>query len=175
MGLVNLSETWNFFVEILFFFDYNTQAFILNFIKMISFVVRSLLIWASNTAVLYFTSLYFSKELWFMLHFQQWFHLFLWDTYNVVWIILLWFIFWFVNEIVWMILKVLTLPVRFLTLWLSNIIVNIWLLYLIQYLVNYVVNIGFTIQLWTIWQTFVLSIFISILSGLVHFIIKKLM
>lgn len=137
-------------------------------------ILRFLLILASNTALLYYTSMYLSDQLWFALNITEWFHIMPRDTYNIIWVLILWFVFWLFNGIIGWIIKLITLPLRFLTLWLSNIFVNIGLLYAMQFIVNNNLQIWFTMTLWTAWQVFVLSVLLAILSTIIHFIIKKI-
>ncbi len=137
-------------------------------------ILRFLLILISNTALLYYTSMYLSEQLWFTLNITEWFQIFAWDIYNITWVIILGFVFWLFNGIIGRIIKLITLPLRFLTLWLSNIFVNIWLLYVMQYIINNDLQIGFTMTLWTAGQTFILSVLLAILSTIIHFIIKKI-
>ncbi|MFA7717552.1 MAG: phage holin family protein [Candidatus Absconditabacterales bacterium] len=79
-------------------------------------------------------------------------------------------IFWITNSLLRSILKTLTLPVKYLTLGISGLIINILLLYVFEQGVNYA-DIGITITLGTLSQTFILSLIITF----VHLLIKKIL
>ncbi|MCX6824001.1 MAG: phage holin family protein [candidate division SR1 bacterium] len=89
------------------------------------------------------------------------------DTYIIFGI--LGIVFWLINSVLKNILKILTLPVRLITLGLSSLLLNIIVLYIFEQTVNYL-DLGIIIQLGTLVQTLVLSV---ILSG-IYFIIKKI-
>lgn len=89
------------------------------------------------------------------------------DTYIIFGI--LWVVFWLINSVLKSILKILTLPVRIITLWLSSLLLNLIVLYIFERTVNYL-DIGVTVQLGTILQTFILSIILSA----IYFLIKKI-
>ncbi len=82
---------------------------------------------------------------------------------------ILWTIFWFLNIVIKKILKIITLPLKYLTLWLSSLIINIGMFYLFE-LVLRSYDIGILIQLWSILQVFLLSLTITI----VYLLIKKI-
>jgi len=74
------------------------------------------------------------------------------------------FIFWILNEIVKKIVKILTLPINILTLWLFSILINIWFIYLFAYVMNnYFQNLAI-VQLWTFVQVAIVSVIIWILN-----------
>ena len=77
----------------------------------------------------------------------------------LVWMFLiLWFVFWVFNSPIKRILKLLSCPVNFLTLWLASIVINVLVFYLFAYVVNNYLDLGVAVQLWEIWQTLVLSV-----------------
>jgi len=78
-------------------------------------------------------------------------------------------IFWVVNNVVKVILKVLTIPLRFITLWLFSLVLNILMMYIFEYLVNNS-SVWVIIHLWTIIQVFILSLAVTVLA----FLIKKI-
>lgn len=89
--------------------------------------------------------------------------------YNVVLtFIVLALFFWIVNNIVKMVLKALTIPLKYLTLWLFSLVLNMLMIYIFEYLVNNS-NIWVMITLGTIIQVFALSLIIA----LVYFLIKR--
>ena len=102
-------------------------------------------------------------------HYQLWIKIdFLSDTWNsligMVWIFLaLGFVFWVFNSPIKWILKTLSCPINFLTLWLMSLVINVLVFYLFAYVVN---NILFqwevSIQLWQIWQTVILSFIMAV-------------
>ncbi|MFA5748318.1 MAG: phage holin family protein [Candidatus Absconditabacterales bacterium] len=79
------------------------------------------------------------------------------------------FIFWLFNSVLKKILKILTLPIKFLTLGLFSLLLNLVIFYIFGRSVNYL-DIGITLQLGTLLQTFILSLVITF----VYFLIKKI-
>ena len=81
----------------------------------------------------------------------------------LVWTFLvLWFIFRVFNSPIKRILKTLSFPVNFLTLWLTSILINVLVFYIFAYAVNNYLNLGAEIQLWQIRQTLILSFIMAI-------------
>jgi uncharacterized membrane protein YvlD (DUF360 family) len=81
----------------------------------------------------------------------------------LVWTFLvLWFIFRVFNSPIKRILKTLSFPVNFLTLWLTSILINVLVFYIFAYAVNNYLNLGVEIQLWQIRQTLILSFIMAI-------------
>ena len=78
-------------------------------------------------------------------------------------------IFWVVNGIVKGILKVLTLPLRLLTLWLFSLVLNMLMIYIFEFVVNNY-SMWVVIHLWTIVQVFILSLLVTIIT----FLVKKI-
>lgn len=77
----------------------------------------------------------------------------------LIWMFLiLWFVFWVFNSPIKRILKLLSCPVNFLTLWLASVIINVLVFYIFAYVVNNYLDLGVTVQLWEIWQTLILSV-----------------
>lgn len=72
--------------------------------------------------------------------------------------LILWFIFRVFNSPIKRILKTLSCPVNFLTLWLASIAINVLVFYLFSYAVNNYLDLWVTVQLWAIWQTLILSV-----------------
>lgn len=72
--------------------------------------------------------------------------------------LILWFVFRVFNSPIKRILKTLSCPVNFLTLWLASIAINVLVFYLFSYAVNNYLDLGVTVQLWAIWQTLILSV-----------------
>lgn len=72
--------------------------------------------------------------------------------------LILWFVFRVFNSPIKRILKTLSCPVNFLTLWLASIVINVLVFYLFSYVVNNYLDLGVTVQLWAIWQTLILSV-----------------
>lgn len=87
-----------------------------------------------------------------------------------------WAIFWFFFAIIKKLIQIIALPLAFFTMGLSSIFVNVFVFYLFAYVVNEYVADTYTmsVQLGTIWQTFVLSVILSITMSVVHFIVKKI-
>ena len=81
----------------------------------------------------------------------------------LVWtFLILWFIFRIFNSPIKRILKTLSFPVNFITLWLTSIIINVIVFYMFAYTINNYLDIGVTIQLWQIRQTLILSFIMAI-------------
>ena len=113
-----------------------------------------------NGVVLY-VIVHYIPELWFKI--QTIYK----DTYIIFGI--LGIVFWLINSVLKNILKILTLPVRIITLWLSSLLLNLIVLYIFEQTVNYL-DLGITVQLGTLVQTLVLSVILSA----IYFIIKKI-
>ena len=76
--------------------------------------------------------------------------------------VILWFVFRVFNSPIKRILKTLSCPVNFLTLWLASIAINVLVFYLFAHVINNYLNLGVSIQLWEIWQTLILSFIMAI-------------
>lgn len=90
-------------------------------------------------------------------------------TWTIWMFIILWFIFWVFNSPIKWILKALSCPINFLTLWLVSLVINVLVFYLFAYVVNniifpweVVIHLGNILQ--TIILSFVMAIWISILN-----------
>ena len=82
---------------------------------------------------------------------------------SLIWtFLLLWFVFWVFNSPIKWILKTLSCPVNFLTLWLASIIINVLVFYMFAYVVNNYLDWWVVVKLWEIWQTLILSFIMSI-------------
>ena len=82
---------------------------------------------------------------------------------TLIWaFLILWFVFWVFNSPIKRILKTLSCPVNFLTLWLASIAINVLVFYIFAYVVNNYLDLGVSIQLWQIWQTLILSFIMAI-------------
>lgn len=79
-------------------------------------------------------------------------------------------IFWVVNNIVKYILKILTIPLKYLTLGLFSFVLNTMMIYMFEFLINNS-SMWVTVHLWTIIQVFILSLFVVLVS----FLIKKIL
>ena len=79
-------------------------------------------------------------------------------------------IFWFLDIVLKRIIKILSLPLNILTLWILWVIINIWFIYLFAYIINtYYWSIA-SVHVWTVIQVFIMSILIYVLN----FLFKKL-
>jgi uncharacterized membrane protein YvlD (DUF360 family) len=75
------------------------------------------------------------------------------SIFSLVWAFLvLWFIFWVFNSPIKWILKTLSCPVNFLTLWLASIAINVLIFYLFAYVVNNYLDLWVAVKLWEIRQ-----------------------
>ena len=82
---------------------------------------------------------------------------------SLIWaFLILWFIFRVFNSPIKWILKTLSCPVNFLTLWLASIAINVLVFYMFAYVVNTYMDWEITIKLWEIWQTLILSFIMGI-------------
>ena len=82
---------------------------------------------------------------------------------SLIWIFLvLGFIFRIFNSPIKWILKTLSCPVNFLTLWLASIAINVLIFYLFAYVVNNYLDLWVAVKLWEIRQTLILSFIMSI-------------
>ena len=82
---------------------------------------------------------------------------------TLVWaFLILWFVFRVFNSPIKRILKTLSCPVNFLTLWLASIAINVLVFYLFAYAINNYLDLWMTVQLWEIWQTLILSFIMAI-------------
>lgn len=71
-------------------------------------------------------------------------------------------VFWIFNSPIKWILKILSCPVNFLTLWLASIVINVLIFYMFAYVVNNYLDRGVIVKLWEIWQTLILSVIMSV-------------
>ena len=82
---------------------------------------------------------------------------------TMIWaFLILWFIFRVFNSPIKRILKTLSCPVNFLTLWLASIAINVLVFYMFAYAINNYFDLWMTVQLWEIWQTLILSFIMAI-------------
>ncbi len=82
---------------------------------------------------------------------------------KLVWAFLvLGFIFRVFNSPIKWILKTLSCPVNFLTLWLASIIINVLVFYMFAYVVNNYLDWEIMIKLWEVRQTLILSIIMGV-------------
>ena len=82
---------------------------------------------------------------------------------TLIWAFLvLWFIFWIFNSPIKRLLKILSCPVNFLTLWLASVVINVLVFYLFAYVVNNYLDWEVIVKLWEIWQTLILSVIMSV-------------
>jgi uncharacterized membrane protein YvlD (DUF360 family) len=89
------------------------------------------------------------------------------SIFSLVWAFLvLWFIFWVFNSPIKWILKTLSCPVNFLTLWLASIVIDVLIFYLFAYVVNTYLDGEVVVKLWEIWQTLILSFIMAIRTAI---------
>lgn len=100
-------------------------------------------------------------ELWFSVS-SSWFSVII--TFGI-----LWFMFWIVNSVIKSIIETITLPIKYLTFWLSSLIINIWVFYFFRYLVE-IADIWIKIQLGNLLQIVLMAIVITI----IYFLTKKI-
>lgn len=77
--------------------------------------------------------------------------------------------FWLINNVIKVVLKILTIPLKYLTFGLFSLVLNVLMIYVFEFLVNNS-SVGVIIHLWTIVQVFLLSLVVTIIA----FIIKKI-
>lgn len=82
---------------------------------------------------------------------------------SLIWaFLILGFIFWVFNSPIKRVLKTLSCPVNFLTLWLASIAINVLIFYMFAYVVNTYLDWEVVVKLWEIRQTLILSIIMGI-------------
>ena len=82
---------------------------------------------------------------------------------TLVWTFLvLGFIFRVFNSPIKWILKTLSCPVNFMTLWLASIVINVLVFYMFAFVVNNYLDWEVMVKLWEIWQTLILSVIMGI-------------
>lgn len=123
-------------------------------------IIKHFVITIIINAILLYMIVNYIPELWFKITsvYQ--------DSIVIFWA--LWVGFWIINSLLRSILKALTLPIKYLTLGISWLIINVVLLYIFEQFINYA-DLGITVNLGTLSQTFVLSLVVTT----VHLIIKK--
>lgn len=93
-----------------------------------------------------------------------------WWSDVLVSFILIGTLFWIINDVLRNIIQTVTLPFKFLTLWLSSVIINIGVIYLFEYVVNtYIADVS--VWLGTVIQVSLMSMVITV----AYFIIKKVL
>jgi putative membrane protein len=78
-------------------------------------------------------------------------------------------VFWIINNVVKVVLKILTIPLKYITFGLFSLVLNVLMIYIFEFLVNNS-TVGVLVHLWTIVQVFLLSLVVTIIA----FIIKKI-
>lgn len=86
--------------------------------------------------------------------------------------LMLWLVFRIFNSPIKWILKTLSCPVNFLTLWLVSIAINVLVFYMFQYFVNTYSHWIIEVKLWAIWQTLILSFIMAICTSILTKILK---
>jgi len=89
------------------------------------------------------------------------------DIFVIFWV--LWILFWFIMSLLRRSIQILTLPAKYLTLWLSSLVINLFMFYFFEQFINFL-DIGVKIQLGTVVQVCILSVIITSL----YFIIRKI-
>lgn len=113
-----------------------------------------------NAIILFLVST-FIPELWFKIISSRY--------WTIITFFILWAIFWFLNMIVKKVLKIITLPLKYLTLGLSSVLINIGMFYIFEIILRSY-DIGILIQLWGILQVLILSLAITV----VYLLVKKI-
>ena len=72
------------------------------------------------------------------------------------------FIFWVFNSPIKWLLKIVSCPVNFFTLWLASLAINVLVFYMFAYVVNNYLDWEIVVKLWEIWQTLILSFIMSL-------------
>lgn len=89
------------------------------------------------------------------------------NTLIIFWV--LWVLFWLIMFLLRSSIQMLALPAKYLTLWISSLVINLFMFYFFEQFINYL-EVGIEVHLGTVVQTFILSIIITSL----YFLIKKL-
>lgn len=82
---------------------------------------------------------------------------------DLIWVFLiLWLIFRIFNFPIKWILKTLSCPINFLTLWLLSLAINVLIFYLFAFVANNLLDWEIVVYLWTVLQTLILSFIMAI-------------
>lgn len=82
---------------------------------------------------------------------------------DLIWVFLiLWLIFRIFNFPIKWILKTLSCPINFLTLWLLSLAINVLIFYLFAFVANNLLDWEIVVHLWTVLQTLILSFIMAI-------------
>ena len=129
-------------------------------------LIKNLIVNIVVSAILLYIFNYF--QLWIIISFKN-------PSSNIVdfiWVFLiLGWIFWLFNSPIKRILKTLSCPVNFLTLWLLSLAINVLVFYLFQSVANSFFDGELTVTLWNILQTLILSFIIAAWTA----ILKKIL
>lgn len=94
------------------------------------------------------------------------------EVVNVIWVFLiLWLIFWVFNSPVKRILKLLSCPINFLTMWLVSLALNVIVFYLFAVASNLFFNWEISVTLWNLVQTLILSFIMALWTSILKKII----
>lgn len=134
--------------------------------RILNFVVTII----ANGLVLYSVARYI-PELWLALN---WLDLTL-SRENLLWFFIFGAVFWLMHTIIKRLLNLVTLPLRFVTFWLSGLAINVIIFYGFRYIINTeFTDLAVTVQLWTIMQTLLLSLVIRFLMRVVNKVIDTI-
>lgn len=98
-----------------------------------------------------------------------WFSIEMWTDFNLEIFLVIWAVFWLVNDVLKRVIKIIALPITFITLWLFSIVINVAIFYVFKAVVNSM-DIWIVVLLWTVWQVFLLSI----VTWILNLLLKKL-
>jgi uncharacterized membrane protein YvlD (DUF360 family) len=83
--------------------------------------------------------------------------------------LLIWWIFWFMYDILRRLLKLLTLPFNWITFWFVHTALNIWTLYAFGYVVN-ALELWIQVTMWSLIEVVILSFLLWIVWFFIKYI-----
>lgn len=123
-------------------------------------VVKHFIINIVISSVVLYVIANFIPELWLTIKSQYK------DIFVIFWV--LWILFWFIMSLLRRIIQMLALPAKYVTLWLSSLVINLFMFYFFEQFINFL-DVWIQVQLGTVVQTFILSLIITSL----YFVIRK--
>ncbi len=83
--------------------------------------------------------------------------------------LLLWGIFWLIYDVIRHILKLVTLPLNWVSFGLVHILLNVWLLYSFPYIVN-ALDIWVTMTMGTIIEVMIMAVILSVMGVFIKYL-----
>lgn len=116
----------------------------------------------ANSLILYVISKYL-PQLWFAIDYKW--------SFNLEILLLLWAIFWIINDIIRKVIQLVALPITVLTMGLFSFVINVWIIYAYKFIINNIDWLWVEIQLnW--W--FVNVLLIAFIIAIFNLLYKKI-